>query len=274
MSENPVFPEKHAPSLYVQNEKEDLSTKAALALTKARDRFVIRITGGCGNMDGADTEGMLDMYATAFGSHYGGAVLFGGTQMRYIDDFERIFPGITEVGPIIRKQCPDARVLGVVPKTGDLSVCARGVVVTTEPPLVTIVHPEQDVCIIVQTSVDDVAPWDAERLLCQRIVDYLQRYAGFKSLLISYNGGGVTGREVGAWVLRRWPVMLMKGSGRITDEMIDEYHEYDGPESLAGPPNVMVVPCTPAAMREGLIEAGALDKKHLPAEIFSFPKAT
>lgn len=274
MSGKPVFPEKHAPSLYVQNEKEDLSTKAALALTVARERFVIRITGGCGNMDGSDTQGMLEMYATAFGSHYGGAVIFGGTQMRYIDDFDRIFPGITEVGPMIRKQCPDARVLGVVPKTGDLRVCERGVVVTTEPPLMTIVHPEQDVCIIVQTSVDDEAPWDAERLLCEKIVDYLQTYAAFKSLLISYNGGGVTEREVSAWALRRWPIMLMQGSGRKTDEMIDRFNEYDGPGSITRPSNVMVVPCSPAAMRAGLVEAGALDKKHLPSEILSFPKAT
>lgn len=273
MGDSPIFPEKHSPSLYVQNENEDLSTKAALSLTTARDKFVVRITGGCGNMDGADTEGMLDMYATAFGSYYGGAVLFGGTQMRYIEDLDRIFPGITEVGPIIKKQCPDARVLGVVPKTDDLGVCERGIVVTTEPPLMTIVHPDQDVCIIVQTSVDDEAPWDAERILCKKIVSYLRTYAKFDSLLISYNGGGVTEREVRDWVEHlQWPVLLMEGSGRKTDELIEEYRSQN--TAVNKYPNMLPVACSPASLRSALVLSGALDAKHIPGEVHQFRTAT
>lgn len=214
------------PLLFIQNKGEDVSTKIALSLTRAREKTVIRLTGGCGNMSAQDANGLYQMFLDAFDSEFGGAYLFGGaflfggTQMRLRSDTSTILPGITEIIPLLKEQCPESVSLGIVPKTSDLIISENlGLIVSDDSPdFITIIHPNQDNCLLVQQSVDEGVDWDAEYLMCIKIIRHLVDYAGWRNLLISYNGGTVTEKEILAWARSGWPVLLIKDSGRKSGE--------------------------------------------------------
>src|SRR3989338_5675974 len=52
------------PSLFVKNQG-DRSVKIALRLTTARNRVVVRLTGGCGYMSAEDARDFLSLFADA-----------------------------------------------------------------------------------------------------------------------------------------------------------------------------------------------------------------
>lgn len=247
-----------APFLYIQG-KGDESTKVALHLTQAPEKMVVRLTGGCGFMLPEDAHGFETLFVEAFDG-YRGAFLFGGTRMLRRDDPQVIVSGITEVPPLIRELCPDAKVLGVVPRTGDnLRPTEHGLVVADDPQesYFTIIHPNQDVVVVLQESVDRGVLWDAEYQECMRMTELLRTFAGFRSLLVSWNGGGVTEKEIVATAARGWPVLLIAGSGRKTDAYAND------PAFLAAHPNVVVADRTTMSIRNELIRTGALPDARL-----------
>ena len=246
------------PSLYIQNEGEE-STNIALQLTRAKTQCVVRLTGGCGLMSVDDAKNLYDLFTDAF-SGFDGAMLFGGTRMIKKDNVECIVPGITEIPPLIRHQCEDAVILGVVPKTADIDLSPKhGIVVHAEKdrPYITIVHPDQDICLIVQGSVDRHVCWETEFEECIRIMDRLRTFARWRSILVSYNGGTVTEKEILATALLGWPVILIAGSGRKTDEYANNK------DFLKKYPHVIVVKKDVFSLRKKLVELGALSKGHL-----------
>lgn len=242
------------PSLYIQNEGENLSTKVALSLTRANDRYVIRLTGGCGKMSAEDAQGLYSLFTGAFSSDFRGALLFGGTRILRRSVGEAIVPGVTEVAPLIRKNCPESVVLGIVPRTEDLKVSQHGMIVCDEDDTdyFTIIHPDQDFCVIIQHSVDAGVVWDAEYIFSGQVVDHLVQFGGWKQLLIAYNGGEVTEREIIFWAEKGWPVLLIDGSGRATERLAKDEN------FLKKYPNVQVVWKHATEIRSRLCELGAL----------------
>ncbi len=150
------------PSLFVKSQGEQ-TVKLSLRLTTAPRKTVVRFTGGCGKMSAEDAEGLYELFCEAFAG-YQGAMLYGGTRMIMRDNPEEVFPGITEVVAHIRKDNPESISLGVVPRTGAINILDEGLVVEngSENPFITIVHPDQDVCLMVQVSADCPEVWDAE----------------------------------------------------------------------------------------------------------------
>lgn len=236
------------PSLFWQNLGES-SSNVALMLTRAPRRIVVRFTGGCGLMSAEDAEGLLNLYAEAFDG-FEGAALFGGTRMLRRADPTIVVPGITEVVPAIHKRSPKSVILGVIPRTAQTTLSPLGLIVSDEPgnDFVTYVHPDQDAALIVQASVDMKAIWDAEYLECLSIVTNLERFAGWSPLLIAYNGGGVTEKEVKAWAAQGYPVLLIRGSGRKTDELAANL------EFRSTHPNVVVCEKDVESFREALVD--------------------
>lgn len=246
------------PSLYIQNKREE-SLNVALKLTKAKSRYVIRVTGGCGYMSEDQADGLYDLYVRSL-IGYKGAILFGGTRMVNRKNLETVVPGITEIPPLIRKHCPDSVILGIIPKSGDLQLSMEyGLVVSddNEEDYITIIHPNQDICVVVQQSVDEGVSWEAEFEECIHITSNLREYANWKSLLISYNGGGVTEKEILKTAKLGWPILLIKGSGKKTDEYANDK------EFLMKYPNVHVVNKNPADMRQKLFHLEALENSSL-----------
>lgn len=240
------------PRLYVKSRGEQ-TTKLALQLTCAPRKCVVRMTGGCGSMSQDDAEGLIELFAAAFDG-YDGAMLFGGTRMLRCDDPTVVVPGITEVPPALRLRCPSMTLLGVTPRTQDLALTEHGVIVSAEDgkPYFTVVHPQQDISLVVQTTPDDPEVWDAEYQECLRIAEDLRSYAGFRSVLVSYNGGTVTRREILATAERGWPVILIRGSGRVTDEFAAD------DAFLAANPHVAVAEKDVGSLRDALARHGAV----------------
>lgn len=239
------------PSLVIKN-KGDSVTDMMLRLTRAKRRVVIRLTGGCGKMSAEDADGLYALYRDALAG-FDGAMLFGGTRMLLRDDPSVVVPGITEIPWFCRDVCPDMITLGVIPRTSLIGLCDYGMLINDEPdtPYITIAHPRQHLGLIVQLSADKPEVWDAEWQECVRMTELLRESAGWTSVLICYNGGSVTERELVATATRGWPVILVDGSGRKTEE-------YARNEAfLAEHPNVRVCDRDARSLRDLLIFFGA-----------------
>lgn len=243
---------KNIPSLFIQS-KGEKSTKVALLLTRAKKRNIIRITGGCGNMEKEFHQDMDELYKSLLG--FEGAILFGGTRMIDKNNPDKIIPGITEVPPRLREQCPNAVILGVIPKTTDIELSESGLIVSNKvgSDFLTIAHPNQDSCLIVQESVDKLATWETEFEECMNITHELREYVGWNSLLISYNGGTVTEKEILATAERGWPALLIKGSGRKTDQYANDE------KFLQSYPNVQVTAKDWVSIKKNLYHLGFVD---------------
>ncbi len=245
------------PSLFVKSKGEQ-TVQLALKLTTAPRKFVVRFTGGCGKMSRQDAEDLYELFDEAFVG-FQGAMLFGGTRMLSREDSTIIVPGITEVVHRIRTNNPQSISLGVVPRTSVLCLSDLGMIVENDPqsPYLTIVHPEQDICLMVQVATDCPEVWDAEYQECQRIMEDLRGFAGFQTLLICYNGGTVTERELLVHAKKGWPVLLIEGSGRTTDRYASDS------TFLSDYPNVRVAEKSASAIRTQLIQSGALSPDKL-----------
>lgn len=249
------------PSLYVKREGES-TTKAELRLTSARERFVVRFTGGCGFMSKADAQGLYDLFKESF-EGFAGALLFGGTRMLEKQDTSIVVPGITEIPPVIWKDNPESSILGIIPKSQDLRISQLGMVIHDEEgaTYTTIVHPDQAQCLVVQQSADEGVDWEAEFKECLRIINDLRSFAQWESLLVSYNGGGVTEKEILATASRGWPVLLINGSGRISEQYANDK------AFLKKYPLVHVAEKSVDSIRGALLKIGALkarDVKSVP----------
>jgi hypothetical protein len=247
---------KFAPSFYIMNRGED-SVKVALSLTRAAANFVIRFTGGCGYMSAEDARGLYDLFVDAL-EGFKGCILFGGTRMVKKVDYDEIVPGITEVPPLIKAEDDSVVILGIVPRTGNIRIDPSfGVVVESEyeHDFITIIHPEQDMCLVVQQSVDKEATWEDEYLECIQITENLRSFAGWSSLLISYNGGAVTEKEILHTAELGWPVLLVNGSGRMSEKYANDN------AFLLAHPNVLVAEKTVGSIRNQLVKAGAISER-------------
>lgn len=189
---------------------------------------------------------------------FSGLGLFGGTRMIRRDNPKVIVPGITEVFPAIEPWCTNSVFCGVLAKTSHLKISPHGIVMQNVPadPWVTIIHPNQTSCVLLQPSADTTATWDDEFKECVRIVDSLKD-SQWKSLLVAYNGGGVTEREIRTWAKLGkqnpfWQVLIVQGSGRKSDELAADK------EFLAEHPTVHVCKNNVDDMREKLEDLGAL----------------
>jgi hypothetical protein len=238
------------PSLYVKSRNEE-SVKLALLLTRAKSNFVVRFTGGCGSMTPEYARDVYELLSEPF-SGFNGAILFGGTRMLNKKDF-KVIPGITEIPPLIKKNNPDAVILGVVPKSSDMGISNEyGLIIDSESEhdFITVVHPDQDICLVVQQSVDHEASWEAEYEECINIISNLRKFASWKSLLISYNGGNTTEKEILATAKLNWPILLIKDSGGKTEKYSKDA------DFLSAYPNVFVAEKDAASIRSYLRKIG------------------
>ena len=255
-----------SPTLFVQSQGESCE-KFFANFFKNRRHFVLRVTGGCGNMTPEYYPGIERLTEALAGDEnsprFKGFCLFGGTRMIRKDDPTQVVQGITEALPPLKDRNPDAAVLGVVVKAGAMRNTAHGLVVAAgeKDPYVTIIHPGQHSTLLLQPSADKPnqekeVDWNAEWLRCLEICE-AQAANHWDGLLVVYNGGGITANELNAWAelgLTKpfYRVLLVKGSGGRADE-------YARNEVfLAAHPNVHVCDNTVESMRAKLSELGAI----------------
>jgi len=239
------------PELVFMNKGED-SVRAALSLTRAGSRVVVRITGGCALHPRFHSR-LPELFVSAFEGFKGG-MIFGGTRtLSRVDG--SVLPSVTEAAPSIARRCPEARVLGIVPRVDPLVMMPDvGLVVSDkeEEDHVTIIHPSQDTCLLVQKNCDREAIWEDERVVAEAIVADLMG-AEWQSVLIAYNGGVTTRNEIRRWAALGWPVILIKGSGRTTGRLCRDK------AFLAAHPNVTVAGKSSALLRAALVHHGVIE---------------
>lgn len=229
--------QKHVQSLHFQVGRKT-SVDFALSFSEQAARpFVLRLTGGCADMTTADAIGMRNLKDALRGykgrkqlPQFEGFALFGGTQMISIHDPSKVVPGITEIFPEIAAELPGLVMLGVVPGF-------RQILTSKEPGLVgknilefqpkkgviTTVHPDLRSVLLVEPDPNNEQIWDDEWKECARYIRTLHE-RNWKSLLVVYNGGSVSERELKFWAGAgnrepgKWNVLLIKDSGRIADQ--------------------------------------------------------
>jgi hypothetical protein len=257
---------ENAPTLFIQTGKEQ---SALFAMNFARDvrHFVLRMTGGCGLMEAHDAVGLKNLEDALAGHcedgrilpRFSGFGLFGGTRMLNAFDPSLIVPGVTEIFPRIAERCTEAVFLGVIAKIGTLKYTPYGVVLSEEPGknFFTVIHPGQHSTVLLQPTSDARASYDDEFKECARICGELRKL-GWHNLLLVYNGGGVTEREILTWAeLGKqdpdgWKVLIVNGSGRIADKYAADK------EFLAEHPHVHVAENSVEEIRAKLAQLGAL----------------
>jgi hypothetical protein len=218
------------------------SVDFALSFSEQAARpFVLRLTGGCANMTAADAIGMRNLADALRGfkgskdlPRFEGFALFGGTQMISIHDPAQVVPGITEIFPSIAQNLPGLVMLGIVPGFRQLLVSKEpGLIgknildIQPKKGVITTVHPDLRSVLLVEPEPNNEEIWDDEWKECARYIRTLHE-RNWKSLLIVYNGGSVSERELKFWAQAgrqepgRWNVLLIKESGRIADQYAED----------------------------------------------------
>ena len=217
---------KRSTYILFTNQDHQPSSLLGMKISGATRHFILRLTGGCGYMDPIDGKRNID-FLTETLSGFGGVLLHGGTRIYQFhpeNESYEVFPTILEVPPVLWEKNHDLRSVGIVPKMKVVEYHPElGLIVSKddEHNQITTIHPNLDACLIIQRNVDQKLYWDAEWQECERIISaYLEHGGDYKTMLISSNGGETTKKEIERWATDlKWPVLLIKGSGRVTDEL-------------------------------------------------------
>lgn len=213
-------------------------------------RRLFRWTGGSGLMSPADGKG-LEIVEEGFrkaGAFAEGYHILGGTRMRGLYRPEMVVPGIMELPIRLKKSIgKKMRLLGLAPKVSNTEIQGKetikgnpiftdqfGTVISINfdenhpyGGYFTTLRGDTDVTIFFQPGTNQVSKYDDERLRAREIIDQLLKRQ-MPALLTSYNGGGVTEREIRDWCRMienrdSWrecaKVLLIKDSGRITHQL-------------------------------------------------------
>jgi hypothetical protein len=215
--ESPYTVQKGVMPVIVQENSMGLSAAFALMGTRAEEKVAIRITGGCSGMSLADKEDMLRYFSEALPG-YKGVLSSGGT--RNVKD-GKVDPMVTDVPGVVSELNKGCIVLGTAPRTAVLSLQGESRLVLDE--YGTAPNPCLDGLMIVQSGPDAALDWDGDLDKYFSLMEYWKAFAGFSRLgIISWNGGAVTEKEILGSMKRGWTVILVEGTGRKTDEIIEK----------------------------------------------------
>jgi hypothetical protein len=242
--------------LIIMDAKYGVSAAFALMGTKAKSKVALRIGGGCKGMNSQDKQQMIGFFLEALAG-YEGVVWSGAT--RQIDKNGELDPMVTDVPGFIAAENPDCVALGTLPRTDVLRLQHDLRLVLDD--YGTIPNPSQHGILIVQNGPDEKMDWNGDVDAYVRVMEMWRDHAGFSALgLISWNGGAVTQEEIEKASSRKWLTVLVKGSGRVTDEIIAKLE--NGGEGLAehfkGDHVCVVSKDEPEALRDILVSRGLI----------------
>ncbi len=235
-------------------DRDKAESAFSLIGTTAKAKVAVRIGGGCKGMNNDDKVDMLDFFSKAF-SGYCGLVWSGGT--RQVTNEGAIDPMVTEVPGLIMEQNPDCVALGTAPRTDILRLVDDSRLVLDN--YGTAPNVSQRSLLIVQDGADGKLGWNGDVDYYIATMEKWRDFAGFQALgLVTWNGGPVTHEEIEKISQREWPVFLVKGSGRVTDETINKIMANDEslPKHLLGEHVVIVSKDDPDGLAKALAEKG------------------
>lgn len=209
-------------NLVVMDATDGLPAAFALMGTRAKKKIALRVTGGCKGMSTSDKEEMMEFFSQAF-TGYQGLIWSGGTR-QVVDGV--VDPMVTDVPGVVAAVNEGCVALGTVPRTSMLSLQEDSRLVLDD--WGTVPNPDMSGILIVQNGPDGKMDWDGDLDAYFALMQNWQTYADFETLgLCSWNGGDITEDEIMRAIKLKWPVMLIGGSGRVTDEIIHKFVSQD-----------------------------------------------
>ena len=198
-------------------DQRDFSTNFALLATTAPHKVCLRVGGGCTGMSEDDRVAMLDYFAAAL-SGFQGLIWSGAT--RKLNAEGQIDPMVTEVPGVVAAANPGAVALGTAPRTDTLQIAGESRLELDKDG--TLINPSLSGVLVVQDGPDNTLGWDGDVAAYVSLMERLKTYGWFEAVgLVTWNGGGVTQTEIMQAAKRGWPTLLVKGSGRKTDEFVE-----------------------------------------------------
>jgi len=213
--------------LVMNRGQEQVPNAFALIGTRAKDKKCIRIAGGCKGLDEEGKTNMLEFFRHGFAG-YAGIAFSGGT--RTLTDDGKMDPMVTDIPGIIAENNEGVIALGTAPRTGQFTL--QGESVFTLDQYGTIANPSMAAILLVQNGAEGLLDWDGDVDVYFEAMKNWEQHADFQNAIISYNGGGVTETEVRKGIKVGWPTILVKGSGRFTDQLIEEYENGETPKNV------------------------------------------
>lgn len=205
----------------------------------------------------ADKVAMLDFFSEAFRG-YQGMIWSGATRQTTPDG--QIDPMVTEIPGVIAAGNPGCVALGSAPRTDVLRLRDDSRLVLDNwgtAPNVSMFG-----ILLVQNGVEGKSDWDGDLDAAFGLMANLVDFGGFSHVgVVAWNGGPITADEIGRSAKAGWPTILVKGSGRVADELAAKL-EAEDTEFLATLPRehkvVIVDRRDPATLRATLIRFGFL----------------
>jgi len=203
--------------IVIKHTSDQLPVTFALMATRARNKVAIRLSGGCKGMSPENKVDMLEYFAAAFRG-FEGMIWSGGT--RQVNSEGLIDPMVTDVPGVIAAQNPLCIALGSCPRTDVLNLQGDSQLVLdgygTRP------NPGISGLLIVQNGPDGKLNWDGDLGDVFGLMENLLTHGGFyRAGVIAWNGGPITRDEIIRSAKRGWPTIIVRGSGRVCDELAD-----------------------------------------------------
>ncbi len=209
--------------ILIKNTSDQLPVTFALMATRAKHKVAIRLSGGCKGMGPEDKASMLEYFSQAFNG-FEGMIWSGGT--RQLSSDGQIDPMITDVPGVIAGRNPSCVALGSCPRTDVLSLQGESQLVLdnygTRP------NPGIAGLLIVQNGPEGKLDWDGDLGDVFGLMENLLTHGGFyRAGVVAWNGGAITRDEIIRSAKRGWPTIIVRGSGRVCDELADQIEACD-----------------------------------------------
>ncbi len=240
--------------LLVMDRGEALPTGFALMASNVAHKVALRISGGCKGMGLSDKVAMLDFFRLGFRG-YRGMIWSGCTRLTSPDG--QLDPMVTDVPGVIAAENACVA-LGSAPRTDIMRLVDQSRLVLdgygTAP------NPSMSGILFVQNGAEGKSDWDGDLDVAYSLMDNLLDYAGFSGVgVVAWNGGPITVDEIMRSATRGWPTIVIKGSGRGSDEIAAKFEAGDA--DLMGKLGkkhklVIVNREDPASFRDALITFG------------------
>jgi hypothetical protein len=205
--------------LVITGQNDPLPNAVAAFTHQSPVRIGLRLAGGCAGMSTREKEGMLNFFGAGL-YQFTGLISSGATRM--VDRRGHLDPMITDVPALLAAQSPRGVVaISTAPRTGQLGLVDDSRLVLSDDGSL-LPNPGVHMLIIVQSNAGTPLDWDGDLDMYFDLFGNLVLYGGWTFGLVVYNGGGVTRSEALHAMHLGWPVLLIRGSGRQADALIEE----------------------------------------------------
>ncbi len=208
----------------VMTPKEPLPNAFKLKAADARDRTIIRVTGGCKGFTKEAQEGMVPFFIDSFAERdaagkivreFCGVVFSGGTANR--DSAGNLMADMVTNVPAVLAHHYDCIALSTTPRTDDIFASRERSGLTIGDQAIDL---RQHGAAIVQVSAAQAASaWDLDLPVYFSFMEDLVAQS-YKAGVIAMNGGDITRDEIYRGLELGFPVIAIDGSLRETDAFV------------------------------------------------------